>query len=336
MKIKKLKGLEIIIDKEYELILAFYAVYLSKHPELRKEFDFIEIPNIKYVGELKKLITIENYKEIVKYLINFSDCSAPIVMAVGIENYEVDYEKIQDKEIEKYMGYGTIEGFSKELKRLANDINWDNFILNHKPFYEEIVENVCLFPKDLNLRDIEEYYSIKPSSYTFIPSVLMNGGFGVSDKKGNLFYNRGFQYNEKKQKFEVDSEYLVECLFHEFSHPIVNPLVDKYFLNTQLLEQFYEIAVKNNLHPVYADNKSTVMYEYLVRANAYILAKKYFKDIMPAIEDDWIIEYGFTYLPDLVLFTENSLTSYKNYEQFVREAIPEFMNFCIQKSNKCI
>ena len=129
---------------------------------------------------------------------------------------------------------------------------------------------------------------------------------------------------------------MAECLFHEFSHPIVNPLVDKYFLNTQLLEQFYEIAVKNNLHPVYADNKSTVMYEYLVRANAYILAKKYFKDIMPAIEDDWIIEYGFTYLPDLVLFTENSLTSYKNYEQFVREAIPEFMNFCIQKSNKCI
>ena len=87
---------------------------------------------------------------------------------------------------------------------------------------------------------------------------------------------------------------------------------------------------------MYADNKSTVMYEYLVRANAYILAKKYFKDIMPAIEDDWIIECGFTYLPDLVLFTENSLTSYKNYEQFVREAIPEFMNFCIQKSNKCI
>ena len=335
MLITKLNNMNIEINKQYELILAFHAVYLLKHPELREdELDFIEIPNIEYTHDLEKLIIPEKYPELVKYIINFTDCSVPINLGIGInDSYELDYNKIQSEQINKYMEYGSIEGFATELKKLATDIDWDNFIKKYIPFYQDIVDEYCKFPDNLDLTDISRYYKVEPKTYTFIPSVLMNGGFGPSDKEGNFYYNRGLHYNEKKQCFEVDNEYLVECLFHEFSHPIVNPLVDKYLSGINILEEFYNDAVSNNLLKTYSNSPKSVMYEYLVRANAYILASKYFDDIQP-IEDDWVIPHGFTYLPELVYFTLENLSKYKNYEEFVEKAIPIFMNSCIGQVKK--
>ena len=93
------------------------------------------------------------------------------------------------------------------------------------------------------------------------------------------------------------------------------------------------MSKENNLHPVYSEHKETVMYEYLVRANAYILASKYFKDIEP-IENRWIIEHGFKYLPELVKFTKDNMFNYKTYEEFVEKAIPEFLSLCLMENDK--
>ena len=335
MLIDKLNNMNIEINKQYELILAIHAVYLLKHPKLRKdELDFIETPDIKYMHDLEKLIPIQNYPEMIKYITNFTDCSVPIDLAIGMNDlYEVDYKKIQSERISKYMNYGSIEDFAYELKKIANDINWNEFFKKYISFYQDFVNKYCKFPDNLDLSDIARYYSVKPKTYTFIPSVLMNGGFGPSDKEGNFYYNRGLHYDEEKQCFEVDNEYLVECLFHEFSHPIVNPLVDKYLSGINILEEFYNDAVSNNLLKTYSNSPKSVMYEYLVRANAYILASKYFDDIQP-IEDDWVIPHGFTYLPELVYFTLENLSKYKNYEEFVEKAIPIFMNSCIGQVKK--
>lgn len=330
MLIHKINGLSIEINKSYELILAFHAVYLLRHPELCEEFDFIETPNIEYMHDLEKLIFVHDYPEMIKYITNFTSSSVSIDLAICINDfYEIDYDKIAIEQINKYMKYGTIEGFTTELRKIAHDVNWDDFFSNHAFLYRYVVNSLCQFPDDLDLTDIEKYYGIKLKSYTFIPSVLINGGFGGSDKKGNLFYNRGINYDEKNKCFDVDNEYLVECLFHEFSHPIVNPMVDKYLANTETLESFYHNALKNNLFKVYSNQPEIIMYEYLVRANAYILTRKYFKDNMPPIEDDWVISHGFTYLPNLVSFIEENLSKYKNYEEFVQKKIPEFMTLCL-------
>lgn len=331
MFIKKFNGLNIEISKQYELILAFHAVYLLKHPELREgELDFIETPNIEYMHDLEKLIIPENYPEMIKYITNFTDCTVPICFGISInDEYEIDYKKIDTEQINKYMEYGSIEGFASELKKLATDIKWDEFFKKSFSFYKKFVDEHCKFPDDLDLTDISRYYKAQPKSYTFIPSVLMNGGFGPSDKEGNLYYNYGFLYYGDVKEFYVPHKYLVECLFHEFSHPIVNPLVDKYLSGTDILESFYQDAIKNNLPKTYSNCPESVMYEYLVRANAYILASKYFKDSMQPIEDDWVIPHGFTYLPELVYFTRDNLSKYENYEEFVSKAIPEFMSSCI-------
>ena len=332
MIIKKYNGMNVEINKQFELISAFHTVLLLKHPELKDELDFVETPNNEYMQELVNLINPDDYHEIIKYIMNFTDQSVHVDIAIGMnDSYEIDKDKAKLDIAKKYIEYGTAEGFSKEIQKLAKDINWDNYFESHRETYEKFVEEVCVFPDNLDLKDIENYYSVNTNSYTFIPSMLINGGFGSSDGKGNLYYFKGFRYDEKEKEFLYDTEYIVECLFHEFSHPIVNPLVDKYLSGSEVLDNFYELSKKNHLHPGYSGNEETVMYEYLVRANAYILASKYFKDIEP-IENDWIIEYGFTHLPELVRFTKENVSKFKTYEEFVEKAIPKFMKLCINQS----
>lgn len=330
MLIKKYNGMNVDINKQFELISAFHAVLLLKHPELKDELDFVETPNNEYMQELVNLINPDNYPEIIKYIMNFTDESVHVDIAIGMNDlYEIDKNKAKLDIASQYIEYGTVEGFAKEIQKLAKDINWDDFFESHRETYEKFVNEVCVFPNNLDLKDIENYYSVNTNSYTFIPSMLINGGFGPSDSKGNLYYFRGFRYDEKEKEFLYDNEYIVECLFHEFSHPIVNPLVDKYLSGSEVLNSFYELSKENNLHPVYSGNEESVMYEYLVRANAYILARKYFKDIEP-IENDWIIDHGFSFLPELVKFTNDNLTKYKTYEEFIEKAVPTFMKSCTE------
>lgn len=333
MTFKKIKGMNVEINKIYELLLAFHATYVLKHPEAKEELDFIETPNNEYMKQLCELINPDNYQCLCKYIMSFTDCSTSINISIGLnEKYEIDESKIELEQIKKNMSYGNIYDFCGELKNLAETINWDTFFENHRKMYEEFVNEVAVFPNNLDLKDIEKFYSVKTSTYTFIPSMLMNGGFGPADKLGNLYYVMGYIYNEENKQFSYDKEYNVECLFHEFSHPIVNPLVDKY-IKGDILDKFHELSVNNNLPSVYSGDKKSVFYEYLVRANAYILASKYFKEIEP-IENCWINKYGFTYLPDLVYFTLKNFPKYNNYEEFIQYGVLDFFESFIKKSNQ--
>lgn len=103
MLIAKLNNMNIEMNKQYELILAIHAVYLIKHPELRNgELDFIETPNIKYMHDLEKLIPIQNYPEMIKYITNFTDCSVPIDLAIGMNDLYDNLNVIPFTEIDEF------------------------------------------------------------------------------------------------------------------------------------------------------------------------------------------------------------------------------------------
>ena len=103
MLIAKLNNMNIEMNKQYELILAIHAVYLIKHPELRNgELDFIETTNIKYMHDLEKLIPIQNYPEMIKYITNFTDCSVPIDLAIGMNDLYDNLNVIPFTEIDEF------------------------------------------------------------------------------------------------------------------------------------------------------------------------------------------------------------------------------------------
>lgn len=331
MKIKEVNGLNIMIDKKLELMLAIQAVYLKKHPEFKEELDFIEIPPILYLEELEKLIDSKEHQYLINAFLEFKNESTFVEIALMInDNYEFDSDKYNQNYIEKYLGNINLNDFVKNFKIFAEEIKWNDFFNEHKNFYQELFSTFCSFPENLNMKDIEEFYGKKSTSYNYIPSILMNGGFGIKDKIGNLYYIRGIQWWEKAKKFYYDKEYLLECLFHEFSHPFINPLIDNNLSSFTNLNEIYEDALNHNLPKTYSGINYILLYEYFVRANAHILTKKYY----PNNEiDDWILQHGFTYLNDIINYTTQNMIKYDKYEDFFINEMIYFMNNILYGTN---
>lgn len=324
MKIKEFNGMNVLVDKKLELMFAIHAVYLKNHPEARDKLDFIETPPVKYLDELEQLINSKEHQELINAILEFKDESTCVEIALSLdENYNFDSTIAHLDYIEPYLGNVNLEKFVEQFKTFAYEIKWDSFFENHKSFYQELFSSFCDFPRDLNLNDIKNFYGKMSQSYNYIPSILINGGFSHSDKLGNLYYIRGILWHEEKNKFYYDKDYLLECLFHEFSHPNVNYLVDANISLFTNLDKLFEDALKHNLPKTYSSQKSTLLYEYFVRANAFILTTKYYPEMLI---DDWILEHGFSYLGEITEFTIQNMSKYKNYEEFFIQEMISFMN----------
>lgn len=323
MKIKEFNRLNVIIDKKLELMLAIHAVYLKKHPEVSEELNFIETPPVEYLNELTSLLNSIEHQELIDAILEFTDESTFVEIALGLnDNYELDKSKTNIDKISKYLGSVNLADFIEKFKSFALKIRWDEFFYNHKEYYLNLFSTFCDFPENLNLDDIERFYGSKTRIYNYIPSILMNGGFSYSDKLGNLYYIRGIQWWNEKNRFHYDKEYLLECMFHEFSHFIVNSLVDKYFTLFTNVDKIYQDALKHNL-PTSYNSKRVLLYEYFVRANANILTRKYYCN---ACIHNWIIQHGFTYLNDIIEYTIQNLSNYANYEELFKIGLIGFLN----------
>lgn len=133
-----------------------------------------------------------------------------------------------------------------------------------------------------------------------------------------------------RKKFFYDKEYLLECLFHEFSRPQVNSLVDKYYDLFTNIERLVKNSIANNLPKTY-QNGRTILYEYFVRANAYIMTLKYYPDSKIS---DWILQHGFKYLNDLASYTSDNINKYNNYEELFKNELIIYMNSILSNEKK--
>lgn len=317
------KHLNIDYNKQLELVLGIHAAYKRQHPELSSKLDWIECPDVTYVNELINLIDIDNQKELCTYIkYAFDDCAMAPNIAI---NMNKEYEFIGDLKEQRSLKYGTVSEFCYLIKELSLKINWDTFFAEHDSYHQELLNEFNKFPENLDLKDINKFYNSKEKSYHYIPSILMNGGFGFHDDKNNLYYLRGIQYNEKNKQFEFDQEYLLECLFHEYSHSFVNPLVDKYFTKFES-NKIYQTALKHNLHYAY-QNPKTLLYEYIVRCNANVLTRKYYSN--PYL--DFHKELGFISIEELIEYTINNRYKYETYEEFFQKGLIHFMNSMVKE-----
>ena len=332
IQIKNFNGLNVQLNKCLELMLAIHSVYLKEHPEYVDEFNFVEVPPIPYVNELEPIINSEEHQNIINDLIAFTDESECIIIALALtDDYELDKEKANLIQINKYLGNVNLEEFIKKFKEYANKINWNSFYESHQQFYIQLYSQFCDFPENLDLNDINNFYGNKDSKYNYIPSILMNGGFGIKNMDNNMYYIRGIQWWDEEKRFYYDKEYLLECLFHEFSHPQVNSLVDKYYDLFTNIDIIFDISKENNLPKTY-ENKKTLLYEYFVRANACILTLKYYPDSKIS---EWILQHGFNYLNDLIEYTYNNISKYNSYEDFFKNGLINYVNnVLIHKNNK--
>ncbi len=186
------------------------------------------------------LIPIDHYEIICRYIKNGIEELGDIQKLATCLNdeYEIDWNKIEEIQF----NYGSLEDFVSQFKALALEIKWDAFFKRHEKFYEELIEQFSDFPENFDLQDFNCFYGVNNHSFYYVPSILINGGMGFKDKENRFYYMVSIRYNKSKKKFTYNKLYLVECLFHEFLHSIVNHLVDKYFDLFQI-DELYEYSV---------------------------------------------------------------------------------------------
>lgn len=141
---------------------------------------------------------------------------------------------MDDFVINRIGGKDSLELFLDLLKDFAVVSSFNDFFDKHREFYLSIINNTI---NNLGSRDyvseIENFYGTQQRSYNIILVSLYSGGYGNSilynDGKRDIFTTIGPKSVSDKVPFFGNESYLKAYIRHEFSHPFVNPLTEKYW-----------------------------------------------------------------------------------------------------------
>ncbi len=207
--------------------------YFTRYSDLRVEIDFDYINDVKeYFKQYKEHKAIKLLQEIIEKLSFHYD--APIALAWQLDK-DYTIKKLMKYPFEdRLYGDNRIIEFLHEMKHFAEDTDYEAFYNTHLPIYnswidtvkkyidESVLDYMCAFYKE----DLNRKYIIN------LMPLQTNANYGV-DVGDIRVCNLGIKYNSKKIKskyyFIWESVPDASCLIqHEFSHPIINPLTDKY------------------------------------------------------------------------------------------------------------
>lgn len=307
------------IDPRIELLYGLQYAYYFDEGNIKPWL--INFQN-EYTNNLIKAFNIKEFKELSSWLekdyLGFYDSTSSLALLLD-DNCQLKNQEF-DHNIKTRTGISDendVMEFNKLLKEFTNEINYDQFLKSNNKMYKKILKEVIQLPSNFSVKDIEKFYGYKKGSYNIVLSPLIQGAFGVSNNN-DLYCIKGIYMKEDEYYPKEDFLY---NLFHEFSHPYVNPLYDKYKNKFKLDNEFLEEAKANGLESSY-NGIATLINEYVVRANEYILAKKYIN------LDRYISNNkrrGYIYIDLLISLIENKKNKYSSYEKFyVKELIPFF------------
>lgn len=313
-------NLEIKVDKRFEIITGVIVAYLKYKPNFIEEYDWVELPNCDYVQDLVSLIDIKHYPKIMNYIENIRDCGwySELYLYFDEDMNPLDYTL--DKEV---FTKGSVSEFQSLIKQLYDNTNLNIVFDKYQDEFAKIEKiGKTILPQNFTIKDLEQFYEMKEKKYNVTLSILANGGFGFQ-KDNILYYFRGVNFNGNQ--YEMKDFRFIICLFHEYSHSFINPLVDKYYEKFQNLDFLLKEAIECGLPNCYKKEK-TILYEYFVRANSVILASKYVEKDKIEDELEWFNEMGFIYIEDIIALTKRNLEMGVDYENIFLNVLVPFIN----------
>lgn len=323
-------------DKRLELIYGIlYCVNKDLNNELHKGLFIEEMP--KYCNEFYEMYKKGISDEFKKYIINYGMSGSweiPAVIALSLdENYNIIENEYLNLYVKKNMPNYNKEELEKNLKKFVMKSNYEKFYTNHNLFYSNIVNEYKKSMNEFNVFDknvIENFYGYKIGNMEIKLYNFTTGSCGILVDK-NIYYiqrvdNSGKDENNFKFKCKINN------IFHEFSHPYIAPLVEKYFSDYDFTE-LYQNTLDNGLPTnVYKNIKPPyeILNEYLVRSIALYLENKY--NGKDSIEKTINKEKanGFIYVEE-ISNKFNNKDKYTSFDEFFKE---EIVPLCIELNDK--
>jgi len=315
------------IDRRVEILMAIIIAYKNMEGIKKKdleELDFVEYPDIPYAKELTSKINITKYKEIIPYIESDFDCSYYANLYLYFDkdmNFTDEYQEV-------FPGLKN-NGFASIVKKIYDNEKIEEVFNKYKDTFKEML-SVFKNVNNLDLtKDCSKFYNSTNTIYDIVASSLFNGGF--SSNKGNyVSFLKSIGY--KDNNFFVTEYYFIVCLFHEYSHHFVNPLVDKY-INYFNITNLRNESFNNGLPKPYQGEIQTYLYELIVRSNAEYLSLKYINKEDYNDDMEYNKEIGFLYVEDIMNLIKERKNNYNTYEEFfVNELIPFINNLNLKRS----
>ena len=219
--------------------------------------------------------------------------------------------------IEYCGGISKIKELLNLLKEYEEQIGFFAFFEETKNYYNPIIEQASeVVNKYPYISILEDEYGKEQNSYNYILSSLMKGNYGIS------FGKKGKTKLDIFSVFATDSFSISEAiLFHEFSHPFINPLTEKYMDLVTKYQSSHELLKKYKLPGFksgYGDWYECVN-EHLVRAMVIHLLQKCNLQDIATEKLDYELCTGYKYIPLI-------LEKYKYYDNH-RDIYPDFETF---------
>jgi hypothetical protein len=232
-------------------------------------------------------------------------------------------------------GEENINNLLSLLRRFYQEIDYMNFFDIVKKYYRDYIEavkrHINKYPFVLVM---EEFYGKKQNSYHYIITNLSHGSFGISfknnDKLDMFAIMTLMSISDNEEENELYRGALsTNTTIHEFAHPLINPLTEKFSDLVKKYCQAYEWLKKYklpNFQSGYGDWDECVN-EHIVRAIAIYLAAKLGEKEYASKHLDYDMKIGYKYLPALLdkfQYYEKHRDIYKTINDFYPELIEVF------------
>lgn len=245
--------------------------------------------------------------------------SRPVELALSLGNSQ-DFSiqhPLSDLCIKYCGGVKKIHELLQLLKVLEIETEYFSFFRETKKYYDPIIAQARLVTEQLPYVSLlEEIYGKEQNSYNYVISSLMCGNFGLN------FDNTAKGALDIICVFSTEGQSIsTPILLHEFSHPFINPLTEKYASLVENYKTAYEKLKPYklpNFSSGYGDWPECVD-EHLVRAMVIYLLRKcnLTYDAEKMLEHD--LYCGYQYIP-LILeryqFYEKNRDRYPTFETF--------------------
>jgi hypothetical protein len=143
--------------------------------------------------------------------------------------------ELDDFVVNRVSGRDTLQMFLDLIRDFAIQSSFNKFYTEHQDFYKEIVKNTInsLGSTDY-ITEMETFYGKKQKSYNIVlVSLYSFHGFGnsllCSNDLREIYNTMGVHSVINNVQFFGDEDYLKYMIRHEFSHPFINPLTEKYW-----------------------------------------------------------------------------------------------------------
>lgn len=168
-------------------------------------------------------------------MLNFSAPSN--IMLLADESLCLRTDIVKDEfVIARVGGIDSLSLFLGLLRDFAEKSSFSEFFSGHSRFYHSLAEQAITSMGPLNyIAELENFYGSSQRSYNIVlVSLYGSVGFGNSllhpDRKREIYNTMGPRAVKDGSPFFGDGEYLKHMIRHEFSHPFINPMTEKYWL----------------------------------------------------------------------------------------------------------